>query len=284
MAEELGLAGAAGRCDFERADGAELTPEAFQERYLRQRPVVLSGLTDGWAGRELWSRERLLERHGGLEVTHAQASDVAQFGPKEGGGKALTSTLADWVQRTMDARPSGYRGATAFAFDRSAGNVAYTLRQGGEFSPPGQMAAGRMEQLLLSLGPPRAGLPLHTHGDAWLGLTHGRKLWMVFPPTWGNESHPAAYTALALRSATAVLTGGLLESLPEEERPLLCLQRPGETVYLPALWWQCAQIAPTPRSRARSSPLSLPACCVAAPRPTSRVRSASAGRTTWAGC
>jgi tetratricopeptide (TPR) repeat protein len=223
------------RCDFASVDGAALSAEDFARDHLRKAPVVFRGLMDSWpATQGGWEREALLARHGDATVTHAQASDVAQFGPKEGGGKSITSTLRDWVTSAMDSTDGSH---APLAFDRSASNVAYRLQQQGDFTAPKALAPGGMKQLLLSIGPPRAGLPLHTHGDSWLALAHGAKLWMVFPPEWGAATDAAAYDLLALRPVAAILAEKLLSTLPEDRRPLMCVQQAGEVVYLPALWW-----------------------------------------------
>jgi Tfp pilus assembly protein PilF len=78
---------------------------------------------------------------------------------------------------------------------------------------------------------------MHTHGDAWLALVHGLKLWFVYPPE-GPPSNET-YARLVLPPASRYFGGEdpLLSGLPEAERPLVCVQHPGETVYLPALWW-----------------------------------------------
>lgn len=223
------------RCDFSSIDGTRLSAHDFSRDYLRKAPVVLQGLTDSWPASEgRWKREALLEKHGDATVTHAQASDVAQFGPKEGGSKSITSKLRDWVIATMDSADGSH---APLAFDRSANNVAYRMEQQGDFTPPSVLEPGAMEQLLISLGPPGAGLPLHTHGDSWLALTHGSKLWIVFPPHWGASSAASAYDLLALRPPRTIIAENLLASLSEDEHPLICVQRPGEVVYLPALWW-----------------------------------------------
>jgi len=87
---------------------------------------------------------------------------------------------------------------------------------------------------------------MHAHGDAWLTLTHGEKLWLVFPP--GGLPPPAGSTnvsaelagRLALQNAATVLkiaaSNGELDAMMETDGLSVCVQRPGETVYLPALW------------------------------------------------
>ena len=72
---ELGLE----RCDFERfengpaavvaaAGDKRLSEEEFEARFLRRAPVVVTGLTDGWPGRDGWERAALLATHGAEEV------------------------------------------------------------------------------------------------------------------------------------------------------------------------------------------------------------------------
>ena len=223
------------RCDFPSIDGTRLSAGDFMQDYLRKAPVVLTGLTDAWpATQGAWKRDALLAQHGDATVTHAQSSDVAQFGPKEGGSKSITSKLRDWVTATMDSTGSAQ---ALLAFDRSANNVAYRLLEQADFTPPDVLASGGMQQMLISLGPPRAGLPLHTHGDSWLALTHGTKLWIVFPPEWGASTAAEAYSLLALQPAATIIADNLLASLPVDKQPMICVQQPGEIVYLPALWW-----------------------------------------------
>ena len=258
---ELGLE----RCDFERfengpaavvaaAGDKRLSEEEFEARFLRRAPVVVTGLTDGWPGRDGWERAALLATHGAeevgrghwrhrllagavpgwqrpislslsprtalsqpppssarVQVMHAEASDVAQFGPKEKGAKGIASTLAGWVGRHMSA-DSDSTGAESskpqnIVFDRSTANLAYTLRDAGEFSPPPLLASTLATQLLLSLGPSGAGLPMHTHGDSWLALTHGLKLWFVYPPA-GPAGQPCPpHTATPRGCSVSVCEG-----------------------------------------------------------------------------
>ena len=115
------------RCDFPSIDGTGLSAHNFSRDYLRKAPVVLRGLMDSWPARQGgWTREALLAQHGDAPVTHAQASDVAQFGPKEGGSKSFVSKLRDWVAATMDSTDGSH---APLAFDRSKSNVAYRLFQ-----------------------------------------------------------------------------------------------------------------------------------------------------------
>eukprot|EP01051_Picozoa_sp_SAG22_P003566 SAG22_NODE_175_length_16235_cov_67.112729_20_plen_94_part_00 len=93
---------------------------------------------------------------------------------------------------------------------------------------------------------------MHTHGDSWLSLAHGLKLWFVYPP--GGPPTAAAYEQLVLPPAASYFMAGgaaggggggmaggaarppRLLNISGSDRPQVCLQRPGETVYIPALW------------------------------------------------
>jgi hypothetical protein len=84
---------------------------------------------------------------------------------------------------------------------------------------------------ILSVGGMNVGLPWHSHGATWLAGIVGRKRWFLYPPGEARgplRGHP-------LRSAAGWATQTLPRLRPDE-RPLTCIQQPGEVVYLPSIW------------------------------------------------
>jgi hypothetical protein len=97
-----------------------------------------------------------------------------------------------------------------------------------------------------------AGLPFHVHGETWLGLVHGAKRWFVYPP--GASASPEVERHVNplrtvddwFREVYPTLTGlekpGLGDgpvAQPDGHpgyRPLECIQRAGDVLYLPAFW------------------------------------------------
>ena len=109
---------------------------------------------------------------------------------------------------------------------------------------------------MLSLGPSRTGLPFHSHGKTWLALIHGSKRWLAYPPgfnappelqqrfnplksvgAWLNEIYPSLQgLPYAPIEPAASGPGSASGAQPAYTRPLECVQRPGDIVYLPEGW------------------------------------------------
>ena len=88
---------------------------------------------------------------------------------------------------------------------------------------------------MLSLSPTDTGLPPHAHGASHLLLLGGSKRWALWPPAAGLPA--AAILALPpplLRSNSSALFAALSRLKRKNGRPLICDQRPGDVVYLPA--------------------------------------------------
>lgn len=241
--------GLPGRCDFARVPAEGLTAAAFAAEHVAgRRPALLEGLTEGWPAREAWAAPALLRAHGAHTVLHEEMSHVAQYGA--GDANSGESTVSSDKQSTLRAALVRQRTAVAgsaapFVFDKSASSIARSLLAAGDFSVPPVLGSVGAEELLLSLGAARGGLPMHAHGDTWLALTHGAKLWLTFEPGElptrnVSISEQLLTRRLAVQNAATVLetaaADGELAALLSLEGLHVCVQQPGETVYLPSLW------------------------------------------------
>ena len=94
-----------------------------------------------------------------------------------------------------------------------------------------------------NLGPALTGAQPHFHGDAWNGLAYGRKQWFISRPSraffarsgqrvidW-LATPPKLAELTARDSKNAAHDGSALEA-----SDLLCVQEPGDIVYVPRLW------------------------------------------------
>jgi len=84
------------------------------------------------------------------------------------------------------------------------------------------------------VGGPDSGLPFHKHGMTWQGLAVGRKAWYVMPPgsmseKLHDETGPFMFPMRSYH--------GLMVDRDVGQRPLYCVQRPGEVVFVPDSWW-----------------------------------------------
>ncbi len=90
-----------------------------------------------------------------------------------------------------------------------------------------------------NLGPALTGAQPHFHGDAWNGLVYGRKQWFISRPSHAffARSGQRVIDWLATPPKLAELTardsddGSALAA-----SDLLCVQEPGDIVYVPRLW------------------------------------------------
>ena len=97
-----------------------------------------------------------------------------------------------------------------------------------------------------------SGLPFHCHGQTWLGLVYGMKRWFIYPPgasqplsiertsnplrtvyDWFLEIYPRLQTL-----DQPPINGEIPVTQDPDEgyRPLECLQRPGDIMYVPSGW------------------------------------------------
>ena len=111
------------------------------------------------------------------------------FGAGEGLAAASAGTLPLREAVAELRRPGG----VGQLFDRYAGERLLSAHGGSGvsvFSP-----ALSLDEHVLSLGRSGSGLPSHSHGESWLELLHGHKLWLLHPPgplpealhSWSHE-------------------------------------------------------------------------------------------------
>ena len=96
------------------------------------------------------------------------------------------------------------------------------------------------------------GLPFHSHGETWLGLVYGMKRWFVYPPgasppisiertqnplrtvyDWFHEIYPQLQT---LDQPPVNGDIPVKQGVSEGYRPLECVQRAGDIMYVPSGW------------------------------------------------
>jgi len=96
---------------------------------------------------------------------------------------------------------------------------------------------------IVSVGKDGSGLPFHEHAQTWSDLAIGRKRWALYHAT----QHPLPKQGFSpMETQVQWLLGANYTDLTEAERPLECIQEPGDVVYLPDGWLHATvSIGPT---------------------------------------
>jgi len=82
---------------------------------------------------------------------------------------------------------------------------------------------------IFSLGADSSGLPFHSHGAAWFQLLYGVKEWFLYKPGHMPRKVQKQWASPNQQWQTAAAQA-------PEQKPLHCLQMPGQVMYVPAGW------------------------------------------------
>jgi hypothetical protein len=89
--------------------------------------------------------------------------------------------------------------------------------------------------LLLALGGSGSGIPFHEHRDAFNEVLVGAKRWSLYPP--GAFKRIADAFGFDPRRPHLEWLRTVLPTLPPAARPLECVQRAGEVLFIPRNWF-----------------------------------------------
>ncbi|GBG79440.1 hypothetical protein CBR_g29587 [Chara braunii] len=229
----------------------DLTVEEFVEKFeVPNRPVLISGLTDDWPAVKLWDRDYLL-------------SQASACGAKFACGP-VDMRLDDfyvYADRAQEERP-------IYLFDPKFGEKVPQLAR--DYEVPGYFAEdlfsvlgpeGRPHYRWLIIGPARSGSSFHIDPNctsAWNAVVRGSKKWVLYPPEMVPPGvHPSADGAdvtspvsitewfmnfyhLVSRDMSAEGErggGGARNKAATQRRPVECVCREGEVVFVPRGWW-----------------------------------------------
>ena len=231
-------------CGFKELLANDLRPEMFQEGgELESTPLLIRGLTAKWPANENWERSKLIEKYGNKSVFAGSESSIVYGGGTATMPMKLTTFLAS-MRKPSDVMPD------AFTFDVTVLDTIPELAK--DYRVPlmfkswdnAEQQQSKVTWHMLSLGSSRTGLPFHSHGKTWLALLHGSKRWLVYPPGFNAPAEAQArFNPLKPVHAWLEDVYPSLRDLPvagsssaAASRPIECIQRPGDIVYLPDGW------------------------------------------------
>ena len=231
-----GFEDAGARCGIAIVHASNFSRARFEREFQEQQPVLVRGLTADVAARREWDFGPFHASFGAHEGNLAIPLVTSQFGPNGNVIDGNAATLGAHLGRADDD------DGAALLFDRTDGELARRLLAAhgtppalAPIAPPaarGQSAYARV----VSVGGPDAGLTLHFHGQTWLSLLRGVKLWFLLPPG-GVDDHPEGASLLFARPSAWADKARLFAARGGARAPHVCEQRAGDVVYVPSLWY-----------------------------------------------
>jgi len=213
-------------------------------------PVIVRGLVDGWRAKERWSSaEAFAEHYGDMPLKVHELVSVSGMGK----GTELWLPARDYIEyaHTVDTDAPFYvfqkkflPGHHAALFDDYSRPELFS-EDLWDLTP--ELREGFSQNRFFCIGGERTGSALHVDPHftgAWNALLCGEKRWVLFPPETPAEKigvptdlhdmlrTPAAYWWHDWYPRLTA-PGGDAGRLGMRE----VVQRPGETIYVPAGWW-----------------------------------------------
>lgn len=245
-------------CDLLRIDTNNINSHLLDDLFRSNVPFVIVNSMADWPATKEWTRFNFISKFGKRTVKTDSESTIVQ-----GGG--LASPSASFESLLAQVRNCSLRNSVEcsddFVFDTAIVRSIPELDQDIKVLPVfqnwdnPQQRRSQSSWHMLSLGPIQTGLPFHSHGKTWLSLVHGAKSWYLYPPGFDvpSERFPD-YTSLEqvtemrqnIEAKLALLPSPITfhqanytwsyHSSSSGYKPLFCLQRAGEIMYLPDLW------------------------------------------------
>ncbi|XP_049849367.1 uncharacterized protein LOC126318595 [Schistocerca gregaria] len=212
---------------------ANPSPEEFDLRYGRPNlPVVMTGVVEGWPAWESWTREKLKGRF-------PEKGQTFQVG-------SVSLPLCeyfDYCDKTRDETP-------LYLFDGRFGEKYPELLE--DYRVPecfGKDYFSLLDEEVrpsyrwILIGPARSGSTFHKDPNstsAWNALIRGKKLWIMYPPeVVPPEVYPSRDQAEVTTPVSVMewMVRFFKKAQRRTDAYKICIQRPGEIVYIPNGWW-----------------------------------------------
>jgi hypothetical protein len=216
------------------------TLAVFRELYVRAaRPVVLTGVMDGWPALERWALDRLARDHGSRSVPAIAVDGGRPRFDATGGVDYGEVRLADVIER-IDERPA--RHYVVFRVNETLPQLAE------DWIAPVYTRSAPWQHSRFWLAPPGVGGVLHRDlPENLYAQVVGRKHWWLVDRGATRSVYPHRPWSGVPNYSRADVEHPDLERFPrlaDVEVHEVVLE-PGELLYIPSRWWHQARSVDT---------------------------------------
>jgi len=231
------------RCDIDEL--TTISADDFYTNYVMAgRPLVLRGFAKDWNVRKAWTKDALLAKYGEMGFTTGPVPYANHFGQPDEKVDMATYVAAmskDATTKSDDGNPyyifedpTVQTSAGGGGADKSS-SFTKMLRKDYDWRAPfleWNDTAHVLNRDLFPIaqqfyiGGTGTGAPIHFHGDAWNVCAYGQRRWYLFKP------EHATYSKIPMKEWVAKD----LPKLTGDAKPLECMQRAGDVIFVPHLW------------------------------------------------
>jgi hypothetical protein len=222
-------------CTIERRGADTLTESEFFSEYHLQKPVLLSDAAAAWK-KPAFAWQTLLDRYGLHSMLSGKSLSIQQNGGSGHNKVKLgdyVRTMDNPVQRTVegiDTQEQIVEMEPLYIYDPVVITQLPQLRKA--MSLPSAFSASDTE-VTLAIGGRNSGVQWRRGLDGWNVQLHGHTRWFMSEPHRVPLPSYPPFTTSMLDYVRA-----LYPKVAEDERPVECVQRPGELLYVPEGWYR----------------------------------------------